>query len=316
MPTATPLPTATPAPAALLATGRQLHRYGDYANARAAFARVMAEAGTDLPLRLAATYDLARAYLADGAFGEALATLDQLDQAVAAEGADPDQFGQKDHFLRAEALMGLGRYADAVAAYWRFLDAYPGLAEAVQPRIAAAYLALNDPASAAAALRRAADVAGDNPSKAYLLEQVAQAHLDAGAYAEAMAAYDEILAFAQTPDYRAEIQYLAGQALAVAGDGPGAIDRWRAATTEAPENHFAYLALVEIVNRDADFDLFQRGYIDLFAEAYDPAISRVPGLPGRGGSHRRTRRQRAATGWASPIWVQAATTKPLPSWTR
>ena len=226
---------------------------------------------------LAATYDLARAYLADGAFGEALATLDQLDQAVAAEGADPDQFGQKDYFLRAEALMGLGRYADAVAAYWRFLDAYPWLAEAVQPRIAAAYQALNDPASAAVALRRAADVSGDNPSKAYLLEQVAQAHLDAGAYADAVAAYDEILAFAQTPDYRAEIQYLAGQALAVAGDGPGAIDRWRAATTEAPENHFAYLALVEIVNRNADFDLFQRGYIDLFAEAYDPAISAFQG---------------------------------------
>ena len=187
----------------------------------------MAESGSDLPTRLAATYDLARSYLADSAYGEALATLDQLDQAIAAEGADPDQFGQKEHFLRAEALMGLARYADAVAAYWRFLDAYPWLAEAVQPRIAAAYLALNDPASAAVAFRRAADVAGDNPSKAYLLEQVAQAHLDAGAYADAVAAYDEILAFAQTPDYRAEIQHLAGQALSAAGDGPGAIARWQ-----------------------------------------------------------------------------------------
>ena len=119
------------------------------------------------------------------------------------------------------------------------------------------------------------------------------------------------------PDARLSrrIHYLAGQALAVAGDGPGAIDRWRAATTEAPENHFAYLALVEIVNRDADFDLFQRGYIDLFAEAYDPAIGAFQGYLAAVDAT-DSRQQPRATGWASPIWVQAATTKPLPSWTK
>ena len=31
------------------------------------------------------------------------------------------------------------------------------------------------------------------------------------------------------------------------------------------------------MNRNADFDLFQRGYIDLFAEAYDPAINAFQG---------------------------------------
>ena len=34
----------------------------------------------------------------------------------------------------------------------------------------------------------------------------------------------------------------------------------------------AYLALVELVNRNVDFDLFQRGYIDVQAEAYEPAV--------------------------------------------
>jgi soluble lytic murein transglycosylase len=260
-------------PQGILAQGMLLHRYGDYANARTLYARLLDDAGVDAALQRQAQYNLARAYLGDGLYGEALATLDELDTALASDGADSDEFAQKEQFLRGEALLGQRRYSDAIAAYWRFLDSYPWMGESVQPRIAQAYLALNDPASAAAAFGRAAGVSSDNPSKARLLERMAQAHLDAGQYAEAVAAYDGILAFAQTPSYRAQLQYQAGQALSAAGDGPGAITRWRAATEEAPESRSAYLALVEIVNRNADFDLYQRGYIDLYADAYIPAIA-------------------------------------------
>jgi soluble lytic murein transglycosylase len=260
-------------PAGLLAQGLLLHRYGDYANARTLLARLAADATLDGALRREAQYNLGRAYLGEGLYGEALATFDQLDAALAAAGADTAEFGGKEQFLRGEALLGEGQYSDAIAAYWRFLDAYPWMGESVQPRIAAAYLALNDPASAAAAFRRAAEVSSDNPSRARLLERVAQAHVDASQYGDAVTAYDEILAFAANAAYRAQLQYQAGQALSTAGDGPGAISRWRAATEEAPESPSAYLALVEIVNRNGDFDLYQRGYIDLFADAYEPAIA-------------------------------------------
>lgn len=266
------LPTATPPAQALLASGKQLHRYGDYANARTRFAQAADDENAEIAVRREAVYDLARAYLADGRSGEALATFDQLDAVLAADGADSSQFEQKEQFLRGVALVGLGAYSEAIAAYWRFLEAYPWMAEAVQPRIAQAYLALNDPASAATAFRRAADGAPDNTTKAGLLEKVAQAHVDAGQYADAVAAYDAILSFAQNTAYRAQLQYKAGQTLATAGDGPGAVVRWRAATEENPESPSAYLALVELVNRNVEFDLYQRGYIDLFADAYQPAI--------------------------------------------
>lgn len=269
-----PTPTlASEAPAGILAQALLLHRYGDYANARNLLSRVIDDPAAPAELRREAQYDLARAYLGDGLYGEAQAALDTLDAALAADGADPDQFSQKEQFLRGEALLALGQYSEAIAAWWRFLDAYPWMGESVQPRIAAAYTALNDPAAAATAFRHAAEVSGDNPSKAVLLESVASAHVDAGQFAEAVAAYDEILAFAANAAYRAQLQYEAGQALAAAGDGPGAIARWRLATEEAPESRSAYLALVEIVNREAEFDLYQRGYIDLFAEAYEPAIA-------------------------------------------
>ena len=257
--------------AALLAEGRQLHRYGDYAAARAVFNRVAGDAAATAEQRAEALYDLGRAYLGEGLYGEALATFDRLEQAVA--GADPGQFAAKEQFLRGDALVGTGRYADAIAAYWRFLDAYPWMSEAVQPRIAEAYLALGDPSSAATALRRAADGAGDSVAKAGLLERLARAQVAAGDYAAAVSAYDEILGFAQNAAYRSQVQYQAGQTLAVAGDGPGAVARWQAATTEAPEARSAYLALVELVNREVDFDLYQRGYIDIMAGAYEPAIA-------------------------------------------
>jgi len=256
-----------------LSAGRRLLRYGDYVAARTALNQVAAAPESDPALRAEALYDLGRAYLGEGLYGEALATFDRLDTLLADGSGDPNQFGQKEHFLRAEALMGMGRYTDAVAAYWRFLDAYPWMGEAVQPRIARAFAALNDTESAAAAYRRAADEAADRFVKVRHLESLAQIYQDGGRYADANAAYEEILAVAENPGYRTQILYRAGQALAAGGDGPGAIERWRAATAESPEDYNAYLALVELVNRNVEFDLYQRGYIDLVAEAYLPAIN-------------------------------------------
>lgn len=276
LPTNTP-PATTPSPTLsapdLLAHGRALHRYGDYTAARAEFAALISGDTADLTLQLAARYEIARAYLAEGSYAEALAALDQLDQAIATAGSDPQAFAVKDQFLRAEALRGQGQYAAAVAAYWPFLEAYPWMAEIVQRRIAEAYRALGDTESAAAAYRRAAEASTDTVARLILLEDLAETYSGSGNYPQAVQVYDEILAVAQNGGYRAQMQYQAGQALASAGDLPGASERWRAATDEAPENRAAYAALVELVNRNLEFDLYQRGYIDLKAGAYLPAVA-------------------------------------------
>ncbi|MCB0183184.1 MAG: tetratricopeptide repeat protein, partial [Caldilineaceae bacterium] len=182
-------------------------------------------------------------------------------------------FSAKADFLQAVAFANLGEQSQAIAAYWRFLESYPTMAEFVQPRIGAAYLALGDVASAAVAYRRAADAATDRVAKARLLEALADLYANNAQYQTAVATYDEILALAQNEGYRAEIQFRAGQALATAGDLPQAIERWRAATVAAPASGSAYLALVELVNRNVAFDLYQRGYIDLQAGALQPAIN-------------------------------------------
>jgi soluble lytic murein transglycosylase len=188
-----------------------------------------------------------------------------------------ENLNAKADFLQAVAYSGTGDQSQAIAAYWRFLEAYPGMAEFVQPRIATAYLALGDSVSAAAAYRRAADASTDRVAKAGLLETLANLEAGRGRYAAAITAYDEILTLAQNAGYRAQIQYQAGQAFAGAGDLPQAIARWQAATTEAPASGSAYLALVELVNRNVAFDLYQRGYIDLEADALQPAINAFQG---------------------------------------
>lgn len=235
--------------------------------------QIVTDVNAPIERRAEALYDMGRAYLGEELFGEALATFDQLDVLLASADNDSGQFGGKEHFLRGEALRELGRYNEAIAAYWRFLEAYPWMNEAVQPRIARAYLALNNVDSAATAYRLAIEEADERVTRAGLLETLAQAYLDSGRFAQAAAAYDEILSFAENAGYRTQIFYKAGQALAAAGDTAGAIDRWRSATAEAPDNYNAYLALVELVNRNVEFDLYLRGYIDLKAEAYLPAIN-------------------------------------------
>jgi soluble lytic murein transglycosylase len=213
--------------------------------------------------------------MAEGAYREALALLPPPPAVTAAGAAAAplDEATAKAEFLRGEALSATGAYTQAIAAYWRFLEAAPWAAEFVQTRIATAYLAAGDRAGAAAAYRRAADAATDTVAQARLLETLAATYSGAGRYADAVKVYDEILAVAKNGGYRASIQHEAGKALASAGDTPGAIARWRAATEEAPESGAAYLALVELVNRNVDFDLYQRGYIDLKAGALIPAIN-------------------------------------------
>ena len=268
-----PVPAASAAPSAQqrLADGERLERYGDYVGARAHFAALLADPSADPALRDAATEQLVKAYLAEGYAAEALALLDEWSATPA---ADPtrDRLSTAS-FLRAVALTGLGRHSEAIAAYQQLLQRRPQLAEVIEARVARAYLAQGDGDSAVLAFRRAADATPERVARVQRLEALAQALSDLGRYTEAVAAYDEILSVAENGGYRADIQVRAGQALAASGDVASAIERWRAATAEAPASKAAYAALVELVDRQVDFDLYQRGYIDLAAGAYLPAIN-------------------------------------------
>lgn len=275
-------PPATPAPQlSALEEALLLHRYGDFAAARARFNEALADPTLDVRTQMEIRYDIARSLLAEGLPGEALPVLDELiaQGTVEAIGSDAEigLIVGRARYLRGGAYLALGRTGEAITEYTAFLNAYPWTSEAVASRLAQAYVALGDIDNAAAMYRRGAEAAGntagDVAAQVSILEQLAQTLTNAGRPAEAAAVYADILAVAQRPAYRAQIQYQGGVALAAAGDEAGAIERWRAATAEDMSAEPAYLALVELVNRNVEFDLYRRGAIDLYAGAWLPAIN-------------------------------------------
>ncbi|MCC6458757.1 MAG: transglycosylase SLT domain-containing protein [Caldilineaceae bacterium] len=275
----TPTPTVPPAPEDQLTQGIQLHRVGDFVAARSRLAALINDPAATQEVRLDARFYLAKGYLADGYYAEALAVLEQLDTefdtATTGLGAPTAAFDRQveAHLLRALVFTGMARYADAIDAYDQALAQSPELAALVQPRIARANAALGDSANAATAYRAAVDAATDTVQQVVLLEALASTYSGAGRYDEAVAAYDEILEVAVNAGYRAQIQYQAGEVLRLAGDETNAIVRWRRATDEAPSTNFAYQALIRLVERQVDFDLYQRGLINLAASSWQPAVN-------------------------------------------
>jgi soluble lytic murein transglycosylase len=255
------------------------HRIGDYVAARTQLVLLLSHADASSDLLLQARQLLVRVYLGESDYSNALDVLDELDASLVVAPSSPqaDMLRREGTYLRAVALAGAGRADEAVAAYQVALAESPWLAIVIQPRLAQTYLAAGNRAAAAQAYRAAAAGTQDTVYRARLLEQAAETYKAMGDYRAAAAAYGEILDVAQNAQYRAQIQLAAGQALAAAGDEAAAIARWRAATDEAPAARAAYLALVELVNRQQPFDLYDRGFINLMSDSFLPAVNAFSG---------------------------------------
>jgi soluble lytic murein transglycosylase len=267
-PTVTPTPTPTPIPSARLATAQQAFAWGDYDRARDEFAALLADSGADEAERQLAAYWVGRSALEAGDYGTTLTTLQDFVQTYP---ADPQVASA--HFLIARAYEGVGDWQGAMAAYQAYLDAgddtlavdaYEGMGDA-------AMLAL-DYERAAQAYAGGLRAAPDNSWAVHMREKIAQAELAQDNPQAAIQQYDAILSIAQLRAYRAKILYLAGQAGAAAGDVEAAYERYQQAVNRYPEAYNSYLALVELVNAGVPVDDYQRGLVDYYAQAYQPAI--------------------------------------------
>ena len=290
-------PTATLQPNDRLSHAEELFRYGDYAAARTEIAPLRRELEASDPIFVESQILLAHAYMEEGFYEEALIILQPLlpTNAISTTiesgtvsltlAADPTRREAtseenarlyddlKIEMLYAEALQGAGRMLEAISAFEQFVARNPWSMEVVQTKLANLYEGMGRFDEAIVAYNLAAAEASDASTKAFLLETVARLETSAGRHANAVAAYEGILTVAQRPAYRTLILYRAGQSAMAGGNEPQAIDYWLAATEESPESSDAYLALIELVNRNVDFDLYQRGYIDLKSKAWIPAIN-------------------------------------------
>ncbi|GAB4570758.1 MAG: transglycosylase SLT domain-containing protein [Anaerolineae bacterium] len=263
-------PTPIPPPDVELHIAEQHLRNGTYENAIEAFQTVLSipAGGVPVEVRSAAAYGLAEAALRDGRFDAAVSALTlfltQFPDDVRVPWA---------YFLRGEALLGLGQWQAAIADFEQYRALRPGIIDSyVLERIGDAYLALGAVPEATQAYEQGIEAGRSLVPLLALRERVAQVYLNTGQAAQAVAQYDAILDVARNAGYRAEILYLAGQALELGSDLTGALARYRELIEAYPETGYAYRALQRLLEAGETVDAALRGQISFAAEDYAGAI--------------------------------------------
>ena len=290
---ATPVATRTPTPApeaasklssqeitAQLEEGRFQQLIGNCDQARRIFAAIL----KNRPAAAAAAeakYRMAQCYLRDSALAEAMATLkDLLSTAPAA-----DVHRAPAQFLLGEALSGLGNWKAAEAAYQAHLALTPELQYLTWQRIAAQRQAQNNPDGAAEAYRQALARSPDWTNTVAIRRNLASLALAAGNAREAVVQYDALRANATTGVWAAEMQYLAGNALAKTADAikatgvitptypAEALKRWQAAIDADNMSSYAHSSVVALLGAGAPVDEFQRGMANYSNGVYALAVA-------------------------------------------
>ena len=260
----TPSPTATPQPEVRIEQSRRLFHNGNYGE-------VIVQLEAVLPQRSSLSaaqeeevlYRLGRSYVWDGRYTAAINTFNDLLAITAGERPTAA------YFYLGQAHQADGNNPAAIQAYQAYLEQEPIMAAYVQPRIAQ----MLDGESAVAAYEAALNGQAHRLERIRIHRQLAQFYLDAGNYQAAVGQYDAIHALAQTENTQGEMTYLAGSALLLAGDKNQGYERYRTAVNNYPRAYESYLGLIELVEAGIFVDEYQRGLVDYYADAYEPAIA-------------------------------------------
>lgn len=199
---------------------------------------------------------LARAYLEAGQAREALSILEEWADRLPAE-ARADALA-----LGARANEAASRWAEAIAAYTRYLEEEPAAALLIRQRIAAAYRALGDLQNAAKTLEEIDLEALPASARAQTLEELAVVRRELQDYEGALAAYERILSFSRYRSYQALIRYRRGETLREAGREDEAREVFQQLVREYSDTPTAHLALRALEERgEIELSDLERGRI-------------------------------------------------------
>lgn len=288
-----PIETATTPPAAtvslpqgatpqeLLDLGRRAAAEGDQATAGAAFKAVVDEPG-DLEAAAVgeARLGLAVALMAQGQNDAAALELESvLQQPEAAAGREKGgelvaavDVADVAAFRLGQARAAMGDTAGSIEAYKAYLQNNPDMAAYIQPLIADAYETLGDNEQVIAALEDATSGPAQRFKAVANYMRLAALYLAREEYANAIAQYDAVHEIARTEATKGQMTYLAGQAELLAGNTAAAHERFQTAITNYPRAAESYYALVALLDAGVTVDEYQRGVVDYYAAAYQPAI--------------------------------------------
>jgi len=250
-----------------MASAMQAFEWGDYEHASQEFDALHADLGANDDERRDAAFWRARSRIEASDYAGAAAALKEF---IAAYPTDRRIAAAQ--FMLARAYEGLEDWRNAIAAYRQYLRLSTTLAMEAYDGIGKAAIRLGDYATAVQAYTEGVQAAQENSWLVYMREGIAQAEMARNRPQEAAKQYDAILGVARIDAYRSRILYLAAQALIQAGDQRAAQQRYLEAVNRYPTTQYAYLSLIELINAGVAVDDYQRGLVDYYAKAYQPAI--------------------------------------------
>lgn len=265
--TPSPSPTPTPRPAALLEQAQTVSRNGDFATAIALLQTLLAE-NPPATLQDSIHWELGKTLWRNGQTEAAREEFAALTKKASFVQTHPQVY-----YWLGQAYAGLGLPEEAASAWRIYAERQPLLGSLAYEKAGDVYLAYGQPEQALSHYKLALSADVELVAAVRLQEKLAEASLQLGNSEAAIAAYQTILRLARNPSYRAEIWYRLGQAQLVAEDTHAAMLSFHQATITAPQSHYAYLALIALVNAGEPVDDLLRARIDLAAGAYDPAFA-------------------------------------------
>ncbi len=267
-PTVTPSPTATPIPSVRLELALQIYDSGNYHTARREFEALLVDPGAEEHELAQALHWRGRSELELGETVTAIATLKSfLSQYPSHELTRSAQFNL------ARAYEQAGQTEEAVTAFRGSIIPEDPINVYIYQRIGDLQFQTGVYTDAISSYQAGIQATDDTSFQVHLRENIATAKLALDDPDGALAQYEAILNAAKIDNYRAKILRLAGETHLAAGDPAAAYERYLEAVNDYPEAPDSYLALVELVNAEVPVDEFQRGLVDYYAGAFQPAIA-------------------------------------------
>ncbi len=215
-----------------------------------------------------ARYRLAQCYLRDRAPAEAATVLREL--LATAPQAEPHRVPA--NFLLGEAGLALGLWTEAETSYAAYLPLLPELSSLTWQRIGTVRKAAGDLPRASEAYSTALKTSPDWENTVTIRRALADLALSQKDFTGAVVQYDALRGDLSTGAWAAQMQWLAGAALAQMGNpaspSAAALRRWQAAVDADPTSPYAHRSMAALVDAGATVDEYQRGLVNFFNGTY------------------------------------------------
>ncbi len=257
-----PSPTPTPPPIARLEQGDYALMIGDTSRARQEY-QSAALASQDIEIQAAAMVGIARSYFKDRNYPAVVTTVEDLIREHPANRSLANGY----YFL-GEAHLARQEYQAAADAYGMYLQLKPGVLEdVVAQKQAEALMSAGQYAAAIEAFQVAIRASGNNDSSGTKI-RIGQAQRLLNDLESAIRTYLDVYHNTSNDFYKAQANFLAGQAYLELGFPEQAYARFQDSVANFPRYYDTYTGLIELVNANQPVNDLHRGLVNYFAGQY------------------------------------------------